>query len=115
MMAVAQTSLATPPAAASTRPRIWQIGLIVVVVAAAAIAPFTVTSFHLLQLTMVLIYSIALLGLNILTDYNGQISLGHGAFYAIGAYTTAILLERTTLFPIPPDEFAVEAYVRKDV
>ena len=41
--------------------------------------------------------SIALLGLNILTGYNGQISLGHGAFYAIGAYTTAILLEQTTV------------------
>jgi branched-chain amino acid transport system permease protein len=45
------------------------------------------------QLTMVLIYAIALLGLNILTGYNGQISLGHGAFYAIGAYVTAILMD----------------------
>jgi branched-chain amino acid transport system permease protein len=35
-----------------------------------------------------------LLGLNILTGYNGQISLGHGAFYAIGAYTTAILMDK---------------------
>ncbi len=39
-----------------------------------------------------LAYAIALLGLNILVGYNGQISLGHGAFYAIGAYTTAILV-----------------------
>ena len=37
------------------------------------------------------IYFIAILGLNILTGYNGQISLGHGGFMAIGAYTTAIL------------------------
>jgi branched-chain amino acid transport system permease protein len=44
---------------------------------------------------MVVVYTIALLGLNLLTGFNGQISLGHGAFYAIGAYTTAILLERT--------------------
>src|SRR5205807_522399 len=36
-------------------------------------------------------YFIALLGLSILTGYSGQISLGHGAFMAIGAYTTAIL------------------------
>ena len=43
----------------------------------------------------VLIYAIALLGLNILTGFNGQISLGHGAFFAIGAYTTAILLDKT--------------------
>jgi branched-chain amino acid transport system permease protein len=40
----------------------------------------------------VLVYAIALLGLNILVGYNGQISLGHGAFYAIGAYTSAILV-----------------------
>jgi branched-chain amino acid transport system permease protein len=40
------------------------------------------------------VYAIALLGLNMLTGYNGQISLGHGAFYAIGAYTAAILMDR---------------------
>ena len=48
----------------------------------------------LFQFTQVLIYAIALLGLNMLTGYNGQISLGHGAFYAIGAYTTAIMIDR---------------------
>jgi branched-chain amino acid transport system permease protein len=64
-----------------------------VLLAAAAIVPFVVSSFHLLQLTMVVVYAIALLGLNILTGYNGQISLGHGAFYAVGAYTMAILIE----------------------
>src|SRR5690606_3065280 len=42
---------------------------------------------------LVLIYAIAVLGLNILTGYNGQISLGHGAFYAIGAYVAAILMD----------------------
>ena len=41
-----------------------------------------------------LVYAIALLGLNILTGYNGQISLGHGAFYAIGAYVAAILMDK---------------------
>jgi branched-chain amino acid transport system permease protein len=35
-----------------------------------------------------------LLGLNLLTGYNGQISLGHGAFYAMGAYTAAIMIDR---------------------
>jgi branched-chain amino acid transport system permease protein len=42
----------------------------------------------------VLVYAIALLGLNLLTGYNGQISLGHGAFYAIGAYCAAILMDK---------------------
>ena len=43
------------------------------------------------RLAFVGIYFIAIVGLNVLTGYNGQISLGHGAFMAIGAYTTAIL------------------------
>ena len=66
---------------------------IVALVALAAIVPTMMFSgYHLFQLTMVVVYAIAILGLAILTGINGQISLGHGAFYAIGAYTTAILM-----------------------
>ncbi len=68
-------------------------GLIVFLTVAATL-PFTTSNFRLFQFTQVLIYAIALLGLNMLTGYNGQISLGHGAFYAIGAYTTAIMIDR---------------------
>src|SRR4029077_11665461 len=50
------------------------------------------SDYHLFQLTMVIVYAIAILGLAILVGFNGQISLGHGAFYAIGAYTTAVLM-----------------------
>ena len=50
------------------------------------------SDYHLFQLTMVVVYAIAILGLAILTGFNGQISLGHGAFYAIGAYVTAVLM-----------------------
>ena len=53
--------------------------------------PVTVSHFHSYQLALVGIYFIAIIGLNVLTGYSGQISLGHGAFMAIGAYTTAIL------------------------
>ena len=67
---------------------------IVVVLAAACAVPFMVSEYRTFQFTLVLIYSIALLGLNILTGYNGQISLGHGAFYAIGAYCAAILMDK---------------------
>ncbi len=74
--------------------RVRAIG-VAALLALAALVPFVVSSFHLLQATMVVIYAIALLGLNILTGYNGQISLGHSAFFAIGAYVTAILLDRT--------------------
>ena len=56
--------------------------------------PFMLSNFRLFQFTQVCIYAIALLGLNILTGYNGQISLGHGAFYAVGAYTTAIMIDQ---------------------
>lgn len=56
-----------------------------------AILPFVLSSYETFQATMVIVYAIALLGLNLLIGYNGQISLGHGSFFAIGAYTTAIL------------------------
>jgi branched-chain amino acid transport system permease protein len=60
----------------------------------ALILPFVASGYHLFQFSQVLVYSIALLGLNLLTGYNGQISLGHGAFYAIGGYTCAILITK---------------------
>jgi branched-chain amino acid transport system permease protein len=68
----------------------WLIPILVLVAAIYPVASFT--DYHLFQLTMVVVYGIAILGLSLLTGFNGQISLGHGAFYAIGAYTTAILM-----------------------
>src|SRR5882672_9419928 len=64
------------------------------VLAVACVLPFVVSEYRTFQFTLVLVYAIALLGLNILTGFNGQISLGHGAFYAIGAYCTAILMDK---------------------
>ncbi|MFZ2007440.1 MAG: branched-chain amino acid ABC transporter permease [Stellaceae bacterium] len=61
-------------------------------VVAAFIAPLFASSFVTFQLTEVLIYGLAILGLNLLTGFNGQFSLGHSAFYGIGAYTAAILI-----------------------
>jgi len=63
-------------------------------IALAFVLPFTLSNYHVFELTMVMIYAIAVLGLNILTGYNGQISLGHGGFFAAGAYTAAILMHR---------------------
>jgi branched-chain amino acid transport system permease protein len=63
-------------------------------IALAVALPFAVSNYHVFQLTLVMIYAIAVLGLNILTGYNGQISLGHGGFFAAGAYTAAILMHR---------------------
>jgi len=57
-----------------------------------AVLPTFVSDFKAQQYAYVGIYLIALLGLNVLTGYTGQISLGHGAFMAIGGYTSAILM-----------------------
>ena len=50
-----------------------------------------------LQLSLMIVYAIAVLGLILLTGFNGQISLGHGAFFAVGAYTAAILIDQLRL------------------
>jgi branched-chain amino acid transport system permease protein len=71
-----------------------EVGALVLVLVVACALPFTMSGFRVFQFTQVYIYAIALLGLNMLTGYNGQISLGHGAFYAIGAYTTAIMIDK---------------------
>ncbi|MDB5632450.1 MAG: inner-rane translocator [Tardiphaga sp.] len=55
--------------------------------------PLFVKNFIIFQMTMWLIYAIAVLALNILTGASGQFSLGQSAFYALGAYTSAILIE----------------------
>lgn len=70
----------------------WKTFGLLALLGIAALAPLVATDFQLFRLTNILIYAIALLGLNILVGYNGQISLGHGAFYAIGAYAAAILI-----------------------
>jgi branched-chain amino acid transport system permease protein len=88
--------LADAAAAARTSPvahYVPRLALAVLLIVAVTL-PFTMSNFRLFQFTQVLIYAIALLGLNMLTGYNGQISLGHGAFYAIGAYTTAIMIDK---------------------
>jgi branched-chain amino acid transport system permease protein len=56
------------------------------------VLPHWLSDFRASEVAYVGIYFIAILGLNILTGYTGQISLGHGAFMAIGGYTTAIMV-----------------------
>lgn len=59
---------------------------------ALVLAPFVLKSYLIFQATTIVIYAIAIMGLNILTGMNGQIALGHGAFFAMGAYLMAITL-----------------------
>jgi branched-chain amino acid transport system permease protein len=53
-----------------------------------------VSNYSFLQLNLMMMFAIAVLGLNLLTGFNGQISLGHGAFLCIGGYVTAVLMAR---------------------
>jgi branched-chain amino acid transport system permease protein len=68
-------------------------GTSLVVLALLILAPLLVKNFIIFQLTMLLIYGLAVMALNILTGGSGQFSLGQSAFYAVGAYTSAILME----------------------
>ena len=56
-----------------------------------ALLPFGLSGYHQALAAQVATFFVAILGLNILTGYTGQISIGHGAFMAIGGYTTAVL------------------------
>ena len=58
------------------------------------VTPFTVSPYMLYILNTIGIAAIAAVGLNILIGYTGQISLGHGAFFGVGAYAAAILATR---------------------
>jgi len=69
-------------------------GTSLMVLALLLIVPLFVKNFIIFQMTMLLIYGVAVLALNILTGGSGQFSLGQSAFYAIGAYTSAILMEQ---------------------
>jgi branched-chain amino acid transport system permease protein len=70
----------------------------VALTAVVLVLPAFVTDFRAQQFAYVGIYTIALIGLNVLTGYTGQISLGHGAFMAIGGYTTALLMAGNAQF-----------------
>ncbi len=74
--------------------RYWLLLVVLPLVLIAAGKAGFVSNFQFLQLSLMIVYSIAVLGLILLTGFNGQISLGHGAFFAVGAYTAAILIDQ---------------------
>jgi len=59
---------------------------------AALLLPWLISDYRVFQFTQVWILAIAMLGLNLLTGWCGQVSLGHGAFFAVGAYCSALLM-----------------------
>jgi branched-chain amino acid transport system permease protein len=76
----------------STSRRLVPLAAFLALAVVVFVLPSFVSAFRAQQLAYVAIYLVAIIGLNILTGYTGQISLGHGAFMAIGGYTTAILM-----------------------
>jgi branched-chain amino acid transport system permease protein len=74
-----------------------RVGVVCAVALLAMAVPFLFGPYRVGQFTLVLVYAVAVLGLNLLVGYNGQISLGHGAFFALGAYTTALLIEKASV------------------
>ena len=78
-------------------PKKWLIVLLVLAVGIPLLRPVlpdVVSDYRLFLVSTMMIAAIAVLGLNLLTGFNGQISLGHGAFYAVGAYTAAVLMDQ---------------------
>ena len=99
MSAAAEDVVTEAPAVEAVPKRAMTLGLgtSLVILAALLVTPLFVKNFVAFQMTMVMIYGIAVLALNILTGGSGQFSLGQSAFYAIGAYTSAILMEHANM------------------
>ena len=94
-MSAAEEVVTEAPAVEAVQKRAMTLGLgtSLAVLAALILAPLFVKNFIIFQMTMLLIYALAVLALNILTGGSGQFSLGQSAFYAVGAYTSAVLME----------------------
>src|ERR1700681_2534519 len=95
IMSAIQETVTEAPAidAVPKRSMTLSAGASLIMLAVLIAAPLFVKNFIIFQLTMLLIYGLAVLALNILTGGSGQFSLGQSAFYAVGAYTSAILME----------------------
>ncbi len=98
MSALQETAVNAPAVVVPTK-KAMALGPLasLVILALLIVTPLFVKNFIIFQMTMWLIYAIAVLALNILTGGSGQFSLGQSAFYALGAYTSAILMEHANI------------------
>jgi branched-chain amino acid transport system permease protein len=87
--------------------RMLQIVGVTVAAAGLALVPAFFPSFLVYQFSIALTYAIAILGLNLLMGFNGQISVAQGVFFALGAYATAICATRYGMSYIATLPFAV--------
>ena len=88
----AETSDPEPSAERNWKMLAFKVVVVVVVAIVLYQLPLYYQEFRVRQFNEVIFLSVAVLGLGLLTGFNGQISIGHGAFFGIGAYTTAILV-----------------------
>jgi branched-chain amino acid transport system permease protein len=102
-MSTAQdTAPVTAASAATTKPTLT-VPLVasLVTLALLIVVPLFIKNFYVFQLTIIVVYAIAILSLNILTGASGQVSLGHSAFFAVGAYACGIMMEHANIpYPI---------------
>jgi branched-chain amino acid transport system permease protein len=96
MATTTATGMASSERRASAGRGYWLWGAVVIL----ALLPLLggkngiISNYGFLQLSLMIVYAIAVLGLILLTGFNGQISLGHGAFFAVGAYVAAVLIDQ---------------------
>ena len=82
-----------------------QIAGAAIVVIAIWSGPYVLEPFRLSQITQACVYATVIVGLNLLSGFGGQISLGHAAYFGLGAYTTGVL---TTSYDVtPPVTFVI--------
>jgi branched-chain amino acid transport system permease protein len=79
----------------------WQIALTFVALGALAALPAVIPSFYASLLAFTFTYVIAAVGVNVLTGYTGLVTVGHGGFFAIGAYTTALMAKHLGTSIVP--------------
>src|SRR5258705_5308967 len=96
MATTTATGMASTGTRASAGTGYWLWGGVVILALLPALAAKTgiISNYGFLQLSLMIVYAIAVLGLILLTGFNGQISLGHGAFFAVGAYVAAVLIDQ---------------------
>ena len=79
----------------------WQIALTLFAFGVLLALPTVIPSFYASLLSFTFAYVIAAVGVNLLTGYTGLVTVGHGGFFAIGAYTTALMTKHLGTSVVP--------------
>ena len=96
-MSILRDRVSAEPAVAVARQRPWKLRYLLWMVGGAVLVvalTYALPPFRTYQFATVGAYLCVTAGLTVLTGLNGQLSLGHGALMATGAYTVALLQER---------------------